>query len=135
MLGTREPAIYGTLSLMEISEKLTEEAVKLGITIETFQSNHEGALIDKIQQAADQYDGIIINPGALTHYSLAIHDAFTSVGIPAVEVHLSNIHAREEFRRHSVIADACIGQISGFGWYSYILGLNALFRKLTEHAG
>lgn len=126
MLGIREPKIYGKLSLEQINAKLTNLADQLGLQIEFYQSNHEGELIDKIHQGYSMINGILINPGAFTHYSLALRDAIDAVKIPCVEVHISNIHAREEFRRQSVIAPVCIGQIAGFGESSYLLGLRAL---------
>ncbi len=130
MLGIREKNHYGLKTLDEINEYLTEEAGKLNIEITTYQSNVEGNIIDIIQDAYNKYDGIIINPGAYTHYSIAIRDAISSVSIPTIEVHISNIHEREEFRRKSVIAPVCIGQISGFRDYSYILALYALLNHL-----
>ena len=126
LLGIREPEIYGHVTLTEINQQLNQIAGELGIQLEFFQSNHEGELVDKIHQAVSGIKGIIINPGAFTHYSLAIRDAISAVGIPSVEVHLSNIHAREEFRKKSVIAPVCVGQVAGFGPLSYILGLRAL---------
>ncbi|HOQ00228.1 MAG TPA: type II 3-dehydroquinate dehydratase [Acetivibrio clariflavus] len=125
LLGTREKEVYGTETLDDIAKKVAEEAAKLNVNIEFFQSNHEGDIIDKIHAARGNTDAIIINPGAYTHYSIAIRDAIKAVEIPAIEIHLSNIHAREEFRSHSVIAPVCVGQICGFGSNSYILGLNA----------
>jgi len=125
LLGKREPGIYGVETLESIVEKMREEAKKLGVEVEFFQSNHEGGIIDEIHKTMGIYDAIIINPGAYTHYSIAIRDAVKSVGIPTIEIHLSNIHAREEFRSKSVVAPVCVGQISGFGSDSYILGLHA----------
>lgn len=125
LLGTREKAVYGTETLEDIARKTSVEAVKLNVEIEFIQTNHEGEIIDKIHAARGKADAIVINPGAYTHYSIAIRDAIKSVDIPAIEIHLSNIHAREEFRSHSVIAPVCVGQICGFGSSSYILGLNA----------
>lgn len=132
MLGIREPGVYGSLSLAEIEQNLRSLAAKLGLELETFQSNHEGAIIDRIHAAYGTKDGILINPGALTHYSYALRDALGAVGLPAVEVHMSNIHKREEFRHKSVTAPVVIGQIAGFGAYSYELGLLALHKHLTE---
>jgi 3-dehydroquinate dehydratase-2 len=126
MLGVREPGVYGTASLSVIIQGLTELAEVLSIELESFQSNHEGQIIDKIHGAFGTKDGILINPGAFTHYSYAIRDALSAVQLPTVEVHLSNIHKREEFRHHSVTAPVVIGQISGFGTQSYELGLRAL---------
>lgn len=126
LLGKREPEVYGPLTLERINTMIANLGAELGLTIETFQSNHEGDIIDKIHAAAGQADGIVINPGAYTHYSLAIRDAIAAVTVPVVEVHLSNVHAREEFRRHSVIAPVVRGQIAGFGPDSYLLGIRAL---------
>jgi 3-dehydroquinate dehydratase II len=128
-LGIREKNIYGNINYQQMCSIIEVEASKLGIETTILQSNTEGTLIDYIQSAYGNYDGIIINPGAYTHYSIAIYDALKSIDIPAVEVHLSNIHSREEFRRKSVTAPACIGQISGFGVYSYILALQAIKNK------
>lgn len=123
MLGTREKDIYGTMNYKTLCQKLNEKSQELEIELEIYQSNTEGEIIDVIQEAYNRIDGIIINPGAYTHYSIAIYDALKAVDIPTVEVHISNIHAREEFRKKSVTAPACIGQISGFGIDSYILAL------------
>ena len=130
MLGIREPEKYGTLSLAEIEKELHAYSFELGIDIETFQSNLEGDIIDKIQQTIGAIDGILINAGGYTHTSVAIRDAVSAVGLPCVEVHMTNIHAREEFRHKSLIAPVCIGQISGFGKESYKLGLKALYDYL-----
>lgn len=132
LLGIREPGIYGSLSLQTIEDSLRNQADDAGIDITFYQSNHEGAIIDRIHEAMGQADGILLNPGALTHYSYAVRDAVSSVKIPTVEVHLSNIHARETFRHTSVIAPVCAGQISGFGADSYRLGLNALLGVLDN---
>ncbi len=126
MLGIREPDIYGTLTLDEINRCLEESAGSKGIELDFFQSNHEGALIDRIQQCYGQADGIIINPGAYTHYSIAIRDAISAVGIPTVEVHLSDISIREDFRKISVIEGACVKQIYGKGSNSYVEALEYL---------
>jgi 3-dehydroquinate dehydratase-2 len=124
MLGRREPEHYGSLTLGEINEEIKESAGSLGINAEFFQSNIEGEIINRIHGAKDNgTDGIILNAGAFTHYSYAIRDAVKSIDIPVIEVHLSNLYKREEFRHKSVLAGACIGQISGFGKHSYILAL------------
>jgi 3-dehydroquinate dehydratase II len=125
LLGTREPGIYGATSFDELNRMIKEYARKQNAEIQILQSNHEGALIDAIQGALEWADAIVINPGAYTHYSYAIADAIRAVKLPVVEVHLTNVHARDEFRRNSVIAPACVGQISGFGPASYLLGLDA----------
>lgn len=129
LLGQREPEIYGRWTLAEIDEMLVTQAHKTGTELRIMQSNHEGVLVDAIQDARLWGHGILINAAALTHYSYALADAITATRLPAVEVHLSNIYARESFRHHSVIAPVCVGQISGFGHRSYLLGLMAL----TEH--
>ena len=126
LLGLREPEIYGAATLKEIDRALVEYGRQNGIEVHCLQSNHEGDLINWIQESAEKYDGLIINPAGYTHTSVALRDALKAIKIPAVEVHLSNIHAREEFRRHSVTAAACIGQICGFGADSYKLGIKAL---------
>jgi len=131
-LGTREPSIYGHVTLEQIDDKLRERGEALGATIQSFQSNHEGALIDHIQQHVTDAHGIIINPGALTHYSIALRDAIANVKIPVIEVHLSNIYAREEFRHHSVIAPVSRGHIAGLGWRGYLLALEALIELIHE---
>lgn len=125
LLGMREKSVYGTETLEDIARKVSAEATRLNVDIDFIQTNHEGEIIDKIHAARGNTDVIIINPGAYTHYSIAIRDAIKAVEIPTIEIHLSNIHAREEFRSHSVIAPVCVGQICGFGSNSYILGLNA----------
>ncbi|MBE6008217.1 MAG: type II 3-dehydroquinate dehydratase [Lachnospiraceae bacterium] len=125
--GIREKSVYGTKSLDDFNKIILEKCEELGFEAETFQSNYEGAIIDKLQECYfKEIDGIVINPGAFTHYSYALRDAIASTGLPVVEVHLSNIHARDEFRKTSVTAPVCIGQICGFGVNSYILGLEAL---------
>jgi 3-dehydroquinate dehydratase-2 len=134
LLGQREPDVYGPLTLNEIDERLRRHAAERGIELRTFQSNHEGALIDTVHQAIEWADGLVINPGAHTHYSYALRDAIAAARLPAIEVHLSNIHAREPFRHTSVIAPVCLGQISGFGWHSYRLALEALVTWLGERA-
>ncbi|MBS4199639.1 type II 3-dehydroquinate dehydratase [Bacillus sp. FJAT-49732] len=127
MLGKREPGIYGSHSLADLEKGIMDASEKLGIEIKCFQSNYEGALLDEIHQAADNgFVGIIINPGAFTHYSIALRDAIASIDLPVIEVHISNVHAREEFRKHSVTAPVSIGQIAGFGFYGYEMALNAM---------
>lgn len=130
LLGDREPEVYGTVSLEKIRERLDTVSSELGVVIDYRQSNHEGEIIDWIGEAKGNFDGIIINPAAYTHTSVAIGDALAAVKIPAVEVHLSNIHAREEFRHHSYTASVCVGQIAGFGSDSYEWALRALCRHL-----
>jgi 3-dehydroquinate dehydratase-2 len=136
LLGQREPDVYGTTTLDEIEAATVAYALDHGAQMDCFQSNHEGLLIDKIQESQGLYDGIVYNPGAHTHYSYAIHDAISSVTTPVVEVHISDIAAREEFRRHSVLADACIGQIKGLGPAGYLRGVDMLIEhlKITAHA-
>lgn len=130
LLGTREPEVYGSLTLEDINIALCDYAKELGVEIEFYQSNIEGEIVDKIQWAKGNCDGIVINPAAYTHTSVAIRDAISAVSLPAVEIHISNIHNREDFRKNSFIAPVCIGQISGFGLDSYKLGLQALINKL-----
>lgn len=125
LLGKREPGIYGTFTLEEINSRLSALAAELGVVVSFFQSNHEGELVQQIQDAMGVYQAIVINPGAYTHTSVALRDAIASVGIPTVETHLSNIYRREEFRKHSYIAAVAAGQISGFGPDSYLLALRA----------
>lgn len=132
LLGRREPHIYGTITLVDIDRALQRQAGESGVDLRIVQSNHEGELIDAIHGAIDWADGILINAGAYTHVSYALRDAISSVGLPAVEVHLSNIYAREEFRRHSLLAAVCAGQISGFGINSYLLGLKALLSVIGK---
>ncbi len=130
LLGSREPEIYGNTTLEEINADLTSAAKEWGAEVEFFQSNHEGALVDRIQEAQSWADGILINPGGLTHTSVILRDALVATALPIVEIHLSNVFAREEFRRHSFISAITIGVISGFGPTGYGLGLNALLEYL-----
>ncbi|MGD0205108.1 MAG: type II 3-dehydroquinate dehydratase [Dehalococcoidia bacterium] len=131
-LGKRQPHIYGTLTLKEIEARVGERAAERGVEIRCFQSNHEGSIIDFIQTEAEEAQGIIINPGALTHYGLSLRDALEDCCLPFIEVHLSDIHAREPFRRHSVMADIAAGQISGQGWEGYLRALDALAALVRE---
>lgn len=130
LLGIREKDIYGAESYSSMCRNIEVEAKKIDVDVVFFQSNIEGEIVSVIQQTYERYDGIVINPAAYTHYSIAIYDAIKAVNIPTVEVHISNIHNREEFRRKSVTAPACIGQISGFGAYGYVLAIRALENHL-----
>lgn len=134
LLGKREPAHYGTVGLEEINVRMKDIAVENGVEMRTFQSNSEGSLIDAIHDAGNWADGILINPGAYGHYSYAIRDALAAVHLPAIEVHISNIHAREDFRHTSVISPVVIGCITGLGWRSYSCGLHALIGILQDRA-
>lgn len=131
MVGVRERDIYGTESASDINAQIILKAKERGLECEIYQSNWEGALIDKIQESVGNFDGIILNAGALTHYSIALRDAIASVSVPCIEVHMSNIYAREEYRRKSVIAEVCAGQISGFGKNSYFLAMDALLNLIS----
>lgn len=126
LLEEREPEVYGAMSLTELDERLRQEGESLGLKVRTYQSNREGALIDALHDARKWASGVVFNPGGYTHTSVALRDAVVAIGLPVVEVHLSNVHARETFRQQSLIAPACAGQIAGFGWRSYQLALHAL---------
>ncbi len=135
LTGRREPAIYGTTTLAEIDAALEARAAALGWSLAIYQSNHEGALVDFLHAHFQNCDAIVINPGALTHYGLALRDALAAMDVPIIEVHLSNIHARESWRHHSVVAEIARGQIIGLGWYGYVLALEALDRILRGAEG
>jgi 3-dehydroquinate dehydratase-2 len=130
LLGKRQPDIYGRLTLEQINQKVRALAQELGVDVDIRQSNHEGELVTWIQQALGHFGAIVINPAAYTHSSVAMRDAITAVGLPTIEIHLSNIHKREPFRHHSYIAEAAVGQITGFGAESYLLGLRAAVARL-----
>ena len=132
MLGKREASHYGVKTLAGIEELVSDKARDLNVDVEFFQSNHEGAIVDYLQQAAPDASGTIINAGALTHYGISMRDALTDSRLPIVEIHLSNIHAREDFRRHSVIADIAMGQIAGLGWQGYVFALEYLAAHLKQ---
>ncbi len=132
MLGLREPEKYGSMTLKDLEKDLYAYSFELGIDIETFQSNFEGEIVEKIHEAKESFDGIVINAGAYTHTSIAIRDAISAVNIPTVEVHMTNIYKREEFRHHSYLSSVCIGQIAGFGVNSYKLGVKAVVDYLSN---
>lgn len=133
LLGQREPGVYGTTTLAQIDDMLREAAGELGASVRCVQSNHEGMLIDTIHQALKWADAIVINPGGLTHTSVSLRDAIAAVALPTVEVHMSNVYAREEFRHKSIIAPVCIGQVCGFGQDSYLLGLIGAINAVKGH--
>ncbi len=135
LLGEREPDVYGALTLEEINRRVAERAREVGAEVRFFQSNSEGALIDALHDARTWAHGVVANFGAYTHTSIALRDAISAIRIPVVEVHLSNVHAREPFRHHSHMSAACVGVVMGFGWMSYILGLEGLLRMLNEKEG
>jgi 3-dehydroquinate dehydratase-2 len=132
LLGRREPETYGSVTLPEIDRQLRQQAAESSVELRIVQSNSEGALVDALHAAMEWADGVLINPGGYTHTSVALRDAIAGIGLPAVEVHLSNVHAREGFRHTSLIAPVCVGQIAGFGWRSYLLGLTALVMWLED---
>lgn len=131
-LGRRDPGYYGSRTLADIESAVTRRAGILDVEVAFFQSNHEGAIVDFIQQSSDSADGVIINAGALTHYGLSMRDALSDARLPIIEVHISNIHARDEYRRHSVVADMAVGQIAGFGWRGYLYALDFLVVHIGE---
>ena len=131
-LGEREPDVYGRLTLADIEARVAARAKELGAEVRAFQSNHEGALVDYLQEEAPDADGIIVNGGALTHYGYSLRDALAGAGKPAIEVHISNIHGREPFRRRSVTAGVCKGMVAGLGWFGYIAALEALVEELGD---
>ena len=132
LFGRREPHIYGSMTLAQIDEKIRELAGELGVEVEIFQSNHEGALLDKLHALMDEVQGCVLNPAALTQHGVGLHDAIKAMPFPVVEVHLSNIHAREEWRRHSIVSPAAKAVVAGFGWRSYTTALRALVEQLRE---
>ncbi|NOY91903.1 MAG: type II 3-dehydroquinate dehydratase [Deltaproteobacteria bacterium] len=132
LLGQREPDTYGSATLPELNAALEGHASELGVELDVRQSNHEGQLVDWLHEAQEGADGVVLNAAAYTHTSIALRDAIAAIGVPVVEVHLSNVHAREEFRRHSMLAAVCLGSISGFGPGSYVLGLRALMDYLAQ---
>ena len=135
LLGEREPRLYGTLSLAELDRRLTDEAEVLGLELETFQSNHEGEILDRLHSTRDRVAGVLINPGGLTHTSVCLRDALAALNAPVVEVHLTNLHAREEFRRTDLVAPVCRGVVMGLGPHGYVAALRALAALLRDERG
>jgi len=135
LLGSREPEIYGKFTLEDIDSRLRDAGGAMGLEVRSYQSNSEGALIDALHAARGWASGVVFNPGGYTHTSVALRDAVAAIGIPVVEVHLSNVYAREEFRQRSLISPVCVGKITGFGWRSYLLGLQALAGLIQNQAG
>lgn len=129
LLGARQPDVYGTLTLADVNAAVEQHIAAINVELRTAQSNHEGALIDLLHDAREWADGVVFNPGAYTHTSIALRDAITAIELPVIEVHLSNIHGREAFRHKSLLAGVCHGTIAGFGWHSYILAVDALLRQ------
>ena len=132
LIGQREPEIYGRMTLIEIDQRLKKKGEEFGIEVRTLQANGEGALIDALQEAQDWASGVVFNPGGYTHTSVALRDAVAAITLPVIEVHISNVYAREEFRHQSLISPVCAGKITGFGWRSYLLGLQALAWMINE---
>ena len=131
-LGRRDPERYGSRTLADIERDISQKAADLNVEVAFFQSNHEGGIVDFIQGSSDEADGVIINAGALTHYGLSMRDALADARLPIIEVHISNIHARDEYRRRSVVADMAVGQIAGFGWRGYLYALDFLVAHIGE---
>jgi 3-dehydroquinate dehydratase II len=132
LLGTREPGVYGSVTLEDVNNRVIAAGAQRNVEVRPYQSNHEGALVDALHAARTWAGGVVFNPGAYTHTSVALRDAIAGTGLAVVEVHLSNVHAREEFRHKSLLAPVCVGQISGFGWRSYLLGLEAILGYLED---
>ncbi len=129
LLGERQPEVYGSMTLAAINAAVEQHSAAFGVELRSAQSNHEGELIDRLHNAREWADGVVFNPGAFTHTSVALRDAISTIELPVVEVHLSNIHGREAFRHKSLLAGVCLGQVAGFGWHSYILAVDALLRR------
>lgn len=129
LLGTRQPDVYGSATLADINAAAERHLAAFDAELRTAQSNHEGALVDRLHEAREWADGVVFNPGAYTHTSIALRDAIVAIELPVIEVHLSNVHGRETFRHQSMLAGVCLGQIAGFGWHGYILALDALLRR------